>query len=170
MTWMPGLRRFLPSWAAEHGGPGRPFYLRGLLGPGKRRRVVYGACARSEPTCWRRRCLSRHRRHSSPEEGRCYRNALEFPLGRMFIVQKGSSLTKADMVAGSTPFIGAVELNNGLATRVDGDPEHVENTITVVYNENSVAEPFYQPEDFCCSDDVNVLYPRFEMVPEIGMF
>lgn len=37
------------------------------------------------------------------------------------------------------------------------------------YN-GSVAETFYQPVPFWASDDVNVLYPKFELNPEIAMF
>jgi hypothetical protein len=39
----------------------------------------------------------------------------------------------------------------------------------VNYN-GSVAETFYQPEPFWCSDDVSVLYPKFKMNPAIAMF
>jgi hypothetical protein len=46
---------------------------------------------------------------------------------------------------------------------------HWGNTISVAYN-GSVAEAFYQPTPFWATDDVNVLYPHFEMTPEIALF
>ncbi|MEY9498994.1 type I restriction enzyme M protein [Bradyrhizobium elkanii] len=94
----------------------------------------------------------------------------EFRIDALFEVRKGRRLTKADMELGETPFIGAIETNNGLTNRIEGEPQHPGNTVTVVYNGNSVAEAFYQEQPFWCSDDVNVLYPRFEMSPEIGLF
>ena len=45
----------------------------------------------------------------------------------------------------------------------------VEDRITVCYN-GSVGETFYQEEPFWASDDVNVLYPRFNLNKKIAMF
>ena len=39
----------------------------------------------------------------------------------------------------------------------------------MAYN-GSVAETFYQPVPFWATDDVNVLYPKFKMSPEIALF
>jgi len=39
----------------------------------------------------------------------------------------------------------------------------------VNYN-GGVAEAFYQPKPFWCSDDVNVLYPKFSLTPAIALF
>ena len=49
------------------------------------------------------------------------------------------------------------------------EPIHLGNTISVSYN-GSVAEAFYQPVPFWATDDVNVLYPRFTMNVEQGLF
>lgn len=46
---------------------------------------------------------------------------------------------------------------------------HPANTITVCYN-GSVGETFYQDRPFLASDDVNVLYPKFDMTKEIALF
>ena len=73
------------------------------------------------------------------------------------------------MTPGPTPFIGAVDRNNGVSARVAQGPLHPANTLTVNYN-GSVAETFYQPAPFRCSDDVNVLYPKFAMTPAAGLF
>lgn len=93
-----------------------------------------------------------------------------FKLEDLFEIKKGKRLTKARMVKGSTPFIGAIDSNNGLTGFIDLDPLHKGNTITVNYNGNGVAEAFYQEKPFWCSDDVNVLYPKFELTPTIALF
>lgn len=73
------------------------------------------------------------------------------------------------MTEGNTPFVGAIESNNGISSFIGQAALHTSCTITVNYN-GSVAEAFYQPEPFCASDDVNVLYPKFKMTPSIGIF
>ena len=90
----------------------------------------------------------------------------------IFEIKKGCRLTKAQMTSGSTPFIGAIASNNGVRQYVSASPNHLGNTITVTYN-GSVAEAFYQPEPYWASDDVNVLYPKFEMnvyVANVSMY
>lgn len=94
---------------------------------------------------------------------------LPFPLSALFDLKKGRRLTKAQMTKGATPFIGAIDGNNGISARVGQEPIHDGNTITVNYN-GSVAEAFYQEEPFWASDDVNVLYPKFDMTPAIAIF
>lgn len=93
-----------------------------------------------------------------------------FRLDSLFDIKKGKRLTRGDMRVGATPFIGAVDKNNGLTAFVDKAPIHPAGTLTVNYNGNGVAEAFYQPKPFWCSDDVNVLYPKFAMTTEIGLF
>lgn len=93
----------------------------------------------------------------------------KFSLDSLFELKKGKRLTKADMTDGSIPYIGAIDSNNGISAYVGQDAIHTGQTITVSYN-GSVAEAFYQPEDFWATDDVNVLYPKFEMTAEIGLF
>lgn len=82
-----------------------------------------------------------------------------FTLNELFDLKKGKRLTKANMTAGSTPFIGSTDSNNGVTNTVGQDAIHDGNVITVNYN-GSVGEAFYQPDNFWASDDVNVLYPR----------
>ncbi|WP_401739605.1 restriction endonuclease subunit S [Stenotrophomonas pavanii] len=92
-----------------------------------------------------------------------------FPLSALFDLKKGRRLTKAQMTKGETPFIGAIDGNNGVSTSVGQSPIHQGNTITVNYN-GSVGEAFYQAEPFWASDDVNVLYPKFNMTPALALF
>ncbi len=87
----------------------------------------------------------------------------------VFEVKKGKRLTKEDFIDGKTPFIGAIDSNNGYRDFVGQEPIHKGNTITVNYN-GSVGEAFYQPNDFWASDDVNVLYPKFRFNKYIAMF
>lgn len=92
-----------------------------------------------------------------------------FPLSALFDLKKGRRLTKAQMTKGATPFVGAIDGNNGISARVGQEPIHDGNTITVNYN-GSVAEAFYQEKPFWASDDVNVLYPKFKMTPAVALF
>jgi hypothetical protein len=94
----------------------------------------------------------------------------EYQLDNLFAIKKGKRLTKANMTTGSTPFIGAIDNHNGLTAFIGQPAIHKANTITVNYNGNGVAEAFYQPTPFWCSDDVNVLYPKFKLVPGIALF
>lgn len=96
----------------------------------------------------------------------------KFLIGEVFDVKKGSRITRLDQRPGATPFIGAIDSNNGLSTFVDAEPLHPAGTITVNYNGNGVAEAFYQPAPYWCSDDVNVLYSKdgTPISPEVAMF
>lgn len=93
----------------------------------------------------------------------------KFVLGELFNIRKGKRLTKANQIPGNTPFIGAIDSNNGVSRHIGQKPIHDGNTISVSYN-GSVAEAFYQPIPFWATDDVNVLYPRFKMTPERALF
>ncbi len=93
-----------------------------------------------------------------------------FRIGDLFHIVKGTRLTKANMIPGDINFIGASSINNGITAQI-GNKEHIHpaNTITVTYN-GSVGQAFYQPQPFWASDDVNVLYPKFDLTPTIAMF
>ncbi len=92
-----------------------------------------------------------------------------FKLEDLFDLKKGKRLTKANMSKGKTPFIGAIDKNNGYREFIGQPPIHEANTISINYN-GSVAEAFYQPNPFWASDDVNVLYPKFKMNKYIALF
>ena len=88
----------------------------------------------------------------------------------IFDIKKGKRLTKADQVGGTINYIGATDSNNGIMAKINNDQHlHPPNTITVSYN-GSIAEAFYQVEPFWATDDVNVLYPKFELNPFIAIF
>ncbi|OKS84625.1 restriction endonuclease subunit S [Mucilaginibacter polytrichastri] len=86
----------------------------------------------------------------------------DFKYENLFEIKKGKRLTKENFISGDTPFIGAIDSNNGYREYIGQPAIHKANTITVNYN-GSVGEAFYQPHPFWASDDVNVLYPKFKM-------
>lgn len=89
---------------------------------------------------------------------------------RLFKIEKGKRLTKADMIDGNIPYIGAIDSNNGLSALIANNEQlHEANTITVSYN-GSIAEAFYQDKEYWATDDVNVLYPNFALNKYIAMF
>lgn len=92
-----------------------------------------------------------------------------FLLGELFDIRKGKRLTRVKMTAGNTPYVGASDKNNGITAWIGQDPIHSAGTITVAYD-GSVGEAFYQHKDYWASDAVNVLYPNFEMTPEVALF
>ena len=93
-----------------------------------------------------------------------------FRYDALFDIKKGRRLTKDHMTEGTTPFIGAIDSNNGYRQYVDVEPNQEGGTITVNYNGNGVAEAFYQAAPFWASDDVNILYAKFKMNPYVAMF
>lgn len=82
-----------------------------------------------------------------------------FRLGDLFDIRKGKRLTAEDQTEGTTPYVGAIDSNNGIANYIGQPAIHQGNTITLSYN-GSVGEAFYQPVPFWATDDVNVLYFR----------
>lgn len=94
----------------------------------------------------------------------------EFPMDSVFTIKKGKRLTKADIIEGTTNFIGAISGNNGIRERISEDPLYEGNCITVNYN-GSVGEAYYQESPFWASDDVNVLFLREHILNKyIGLF
>jgi len=92
-----------------------------------------------------------------------------FKYDEIFELKKGERIVNNEIRVGKTPCIRPIESNNGVYKFIDLKPNHPENTITVNYN-GSVAEAFYQPNPFFALDDVNILYPKFELNPYIAMF
>ena len=85
----------------------------------------------------------------------------EFCVGDLFEVKKGKRLTSDEQTDGETPYIGAIDSNNGVANYIGQAAIHKGNTISLSYN-GSVGEAFYQPKAFWATDDVNVLYFKEE--------
>ena len=90
----------------------------------------------------------------------------------LFIIRKGKRLTSDDQTDGDTPYIGAIDSDNGVANHIGQQPVHDGNTISLSYN-GSVGEAFYQPAPYWATDDVNALYLRPEqgrLTPATGLF
>lgn len=93
----------------------------------------------------------------------------------LFEIKKGKRLTAEEQVKagkGKTPYIGAIDSNNGVSNQISQDPIHKGNTISLSYN-GSVGEAFYQPKDYWATDDVNALYLRArygKLTPATGLF
>ena len=90
----------------------------------------------------------------------------------LFDIRKGKRLTSEDQTEGNTPYIGAIDSNNGVSNYIGQEPIHEGNTISLSYN-GSVGEAFYQPLPYWATDDVNALYLRPEygtLCPATGLF
>ena len=94
---------------------------------------------------------------------------LPFRIDSIFDIKKGKRITKLSLIPGKTPFVSAIDNNNGIRQYVGVVPNHDGNTITVNYN-GSVGKAFYQEDPFWASDDVNVLYPKFDLNKYIAIF
>ena len=93
-----------------------------------------------------------------------------FVYDSIFDIRKGKRLTQADMIEGNIPYIGAIDSNNGLSSYIGNDSQlHAANTITVSYN-GSIGYAFYQDKEFWATDDVNILYPKFNLNRYIAIF
>lgn len=99
----------------------------------------------------------------------CVETWKDFCLGDYFEIKKGKRLTSDNQTEGSTPYIGAIDSNNGIANYIGQDAIHDGNTISLSYN-GSVGEAFYQPKPFWATDDVNVLYFRKENGVEFNKY
>ena len=95
----------------------------------------------------------------------------EYTLETLFDITKGSRLTKADMKQGDINYVGASSFNNGITCKI-GNTEHIHpaGTMTVTYNGSDIGRTFYQESPFWATDDVNVLYPKFELTKGIALF
>ena len=89
----------------------------------------------------------------------------EFKIGDLFEVRKGTRLTRADMIEGNIRFVSAANTNNGITAHIANNNHiHSEGTISVCYNGNGgTGKAFYQDRAYWASDDVHVLYPKFNL-------
>ena len=89
---------------------------------------------------------------------------------RLFKIERGRGARKKDIVeTGNTPFITSIDNNNGLTGKVMIKPTHQSNVISVNRN-GSVGEAFYQPKEFCSTEDVHIFNPQFELNHYRAMF
>lgn len=90
---------------------------------------------------------------------------LEYRIGGLFELSKGTRLTKANMIEGDIRFVSAANVHNGVTAYIGNNERvHSEGTITVCYNGNGgTGKAFYQDKPYWASDDVHVLYPKFRL-------
>ena len=69
-------------------------------------------------------------------------------------IDNGIRLTKADMKAGETPFVGASEMENGVTGFVSNKNESRDKDVLGVNYNGSVCYSFYHPYEALFSDDV----------------
>ena len=94
-----------------------------------------------------------------------------FRLSNLFEIKRGKGIPKNDRQSGTTPYIGALDRNNGLVGYVSQPAMHPAGTLTLNWNGvGGVGVAFYQPVAYWCSGDVNALYPKFEMTVAIAQF
>jgi len=94
---------------------------------------------------------------------------MPFSYTTLFNIKKGKRLVIDEEINGNTNFVSSTEFNNGVSKKVDVKPNNQRNLITVNYD-GSVGEAFYQNKPFWALDSVNVLYPKFNLTPNIAMF
>ena len=81
----------------------------------------------------------------------------EFEIEKVFNVNSGTRLTKADMKPGNKPFIGATDSNNGITEYVSNTNDSEDSNVLGVNYNGSVVENFYHPYKAIFSDDVKRL-------------
>lgn len=96
---------------------------------------------------------------------------VSFKYDYLFDIERGKGPRKLSLNGeGETPFITAIDSNNGLTGFTVEPPQHDGNVIAVNRNGNGVAEAFYQPAPFSSTEDVHVFKPRFQLNKRIAMF
>lgn len=78
----------------------------------------------------------------------------EFFLSDICNINSGVRLTKANMVDGNIPFIGATDSNNGITNFVSNTNNSLDKNVLGVNYNGSVVENFYHPYECIFSDDV----------------
>lgn len=88
----------------------------------------------------------------------------EFLIEKIFDISPGKRLTKAEMIAGDVPFIGASDSNNGVTNFVGNENDSADKNVLGVNYNGSVCECFYHPYRCIFSDDVK----RFHLKNRAG--
>lgn len=96
-----------------------------------------------------------------------YKKWNSFDLITLFDMSSGKYLSKDSYNTGDTPLVSATNLNNGIKNYVDLHASFKAGSITIG---KVSASTFYQEIPFCATGDVTVLYPKFQMSKEIGLF
>lgn len=94
----------------------------------------------------------------------------QFKYSDLFDIERGKGPRKKDLNGeGDTPVVTSSDKNNGWTAFTTKSPCHKGDSIGVNRN-GSVGEAFYQPVDFCSTEDVHIFTPKFEMNKYVAMF
>jgi hypothetical protein len=92
----------------------------------------------------------------------------DFCLNDLFEISAGKYYYADEYENGNTPYITASAINNGIAKRINLQPDFKGNAITTG---KVGCTAFYQKEAFCATSDVNIFVAeKFKMTPNIGVF
>ena len=95
-------------------------------------------------------------------------NWKEFSLNKLFEINAGKYHSTNEYEEGTTPYISASAINNGISQRINLEADFDGNVI-VAGKVGCTA--FYQLEKFCATSDVNIFKPKnFIMNYKIGLF
>lgn len=89
----------------------------------------------------------------------------EFKLEDVVDIYPGKRLTKADMIPGRTPFIGASSKNHGITNFVGNINESYDSEVLGVNYNGSIADSFYHKSPSLFSDDVKRIKIKQEDKP-----
>lgn len=81
----------------------------------------------------------------------------EFFIEDVFKIKSGKRLTKADMISGNIPFIGATDSNNGITEFIANKNSSLDKNVLGVNYNGSVVYNFYHSYEAVFSDDVKRL-------------
>ena len=97
-------------------------------------------------------------------------NWKQFTYSKLFNIERGKGPRKKDLDGtGDIPVVTSSYKNNGWTAFTTETPRHKGGTIGVNRN-GSVGDAFYQPIDFCSTEDVHIFTPKFEMNKYVAMF
>lgn len=94
-----------------------------------------------------------------------------FEIQELFDLEKWKwpLVSEIEEVENWTNFVTASEKNNWVSYKIDYEPTHKWNTISIASNW-SVWEAFYQEQPFCATWDLNILIPKFDLNKYIATF
>lgn len=92
-----------------------------------------------------------------------------FMLEDIFDLARGRHVLKRNQREGSTAYIGASAINNGITAWIDAKPDYLGGQITLA-NNGSVGQAFYQDRPFIASGDVTVLMPKTTISRPTALF
>jgi hypothetical protein len=91
----------------------------------------------------------------------------DFALTDYFNVSAGIYYYPDEYEEGATPYISASNTDNGVSAYISLSPDFAGNCITTG---KVGCTAFYQPLPFCATSDVNIIRPKFDMHPLVGLF